>query len=69
MNKSTPSKGAGSRLWTKNKFHNNTKNISCFLIRQPLDSKDPDIDRSLYFLGKALYRYSLLKKERNKNDS
>lgn len=32
------------------------------------NSIDCEIERSLYFLGKALYRFSLLQKERSKND-
>lgn len=29
---------------------------------------DLEIERSLYFLGRALYRFSLLQQERSKND-
>lgn len=34
-----------------------------------IDSQpDLEIERSLYFLGRALYRFSLLQQERSKND-
>lgn len=68
MNKFTPSKGASSNLWIKDKSLDPPK-VFNLLVKQHPNSNDPEIDRSLYFLGRALYRYSLLQKEGSDNES
>jgi len=42
------------------------KTNSCQQILAP-EYSDFEIERSLYYLGRALYRYSLLKQERSNN--
>jgi len=53
------------------------ESVSGDLLKKPFKHKsvpkidsqiDLEIERSLYFLGRALYRFSLLQQERSKND-
>ncbi len=54
--------GGDCVLWAKNKQFSSKLPVN--KTAPPVKSPDQEIQRSLYFLGKALYRYSLLQKQK-----
>ena len=40
------------------------RNNNLVQVKEANSSLDPEIERSLYYLGRALYRFSLLQQER-----
>ncbi len=61
--------GVDFRKW-KNHTQVSTQSISASIRRivfaEPTEAYTAEITQSLYYLGRALYRYSLLQKERRK---
>lgn len=64
MNFSAQSGGC-SCLWKSNKAQFSQKSTDSSTEPNP-NSHDLEIERSKYYLGRAIYRYSLLQKERRK---
>lgn len=62
----TPSARVQQEVGNESVFETSSKKIFKQITASKTDSPlDPEIERSLYYLGRALYRFSLLQQERS----